>query len=177
MAQCVRRHKPVDTGITGCLGHCSLHRLRMKVMGDGTPPCLLSRVGGIRPPGVGIYRPVGTVPRGVSKDSVEGAQLRLAQARWPGRGTVVEAIGAGHLARVLDLARNCAAWSWATAAHPSTARCRRSEANRESSLTARSGQRAASTRRERDPRRPARCRGLRAPYGQTCPAPRWRTPA
>ena len=32
----------------------------------------LSRVGVIRPPGVGIYRPVEPVPRGVSNDPVEG---------------------------------------------------------------------------------------------------------
>ena len=38
----------------------------------GLLPTQVSRVGVIRPPGVGIYRPVEPVPRGVSNDPVEG---------------------------------------------------------------------------------------------------------
>jgi hypothetical protein len=36
----------------------------------------LSRVGVIRPPGVGIFRPVGGVPKCISKHSFEGAILQ-----------------------------------------------------------------------------------------------------
>jgi hypothetical protein len=36
----------------------------------------VSRVGVIRPPGVGIFRPVGGAPKSVSKHSFEGAILQ-----------------------------------------------------------------------------------------------------
>ena len=44
----------------------------MKKWGPRCRNSALSRVGVIRPPGVGIYRPVEPVPRGVSNDPVEG---------------------------------------------------------------------------------------------------------
>ena len=49
-----------------------VHPMVIGELACGTPPDRMSRVGVIRPPGVGIYRPVEPVPRGVSNDPVEG---------------------------------------------------------------------------------------------------------